>query len=75
MNDLPYPAHLFGYRCPCKACVHAEADPWSFGAQVHLCPWCGNKRCPGAVNHANPCSGSNEPGQPGSLYAQEQEPP
>lgn len=33
-----------------------------------LCPTCGNKRCPKATYHANLCSGSNEPGQPGSDY-------
>lgn len=29
---------------------------------------CGNKRCPCAAHHDNECTGSNEPGQPGSLY-------
>lgn len=33
-----------------------------------LCPTCGNKRCPGAADHDNPCSGSNAPGQAGSNY-------
>lgn len=33
-----------------------------------LCPVCGNKRCPKANNHHFECSGSNEPGQPGSAY-------
>lgn len=64
----PYPQHLFP-GCPCMACVPADADPWSFHAQMHLCPHCGNKRCPGAADHRNLCSGSNKPGQPGSLYA------
>lgn len=36
--------------------------------RLSLCPNCGNKRCPGAADHENPCSGSNEPGQQGSLY-------
>lgn len=56
------------HGCPCLACVPADADPLSFVAQMHVCPHCGNKRCPGAANHDNTCSGSNEPGQPGSLY-------
>lgn len=33
-----------------------------------VCPECGNKRCPKANDHRNPCSGSNEPGQDGSAY-------
>lgn len=33
-----------------------------------LCPVCGNKRCPHASNHDLPCTGSNEPGQTGSVY-------
>lgn len=33
-----------------------------------VCPECGNKRCPKANDHRNPCSGSNEPGQDGSSY-------
>lgn len=41
----------------------------SWGSWMALCPTCGNKRCPGAANHVNQCTGSNETGQPGSLYA------
>ena len=67
--STPYPADLFDGNCPCAACVPADADPYSFIAQVNLCPHCGHKRCPGAARHTNQCSGSNEPGQPGSLYA------
>ncbi len=33
-----------------------------------LCPTCGNKRCPKASDHRLDCTGSNEPGQPGSVY-------
>lgn len=33
-----------------------------------LCPVCGNKRCPKASDHTNACTGSNDPGQPGSIY-------
>lgn len=33
-----------------------------------VCPECGNKRCPRAAWHGNACTGSNEPGQPGSAY-------
>ena len=34
-----------------------------------VCPECGNKRCPRASYHGNACTGSNDPGQPGSFYA------
>jgi hypothetical protein len=34
-----------------------------------LCKKCGNKRCPQANDHRNACTGSNEPGQPGSAYS------
>lgn len=37
--------------------------------QMFLCAICGNKRCPHSDNHENPCTNSNEPGQPGSRYA------
>ena len=33
-----------------------------------LCPDCGNKRCPKASDSLNDCTGSNEPGQEGSIY-------
>jgi len=41
------------------------ADPFEAfmqgGSWMTLCPECGNKRCPGAVNHRFPCSHSNDP--------------
>lgn len=40
----------------------------SWHSWMTLCPECGNKRCPGAANHENECTGSNAPGQAGSLY-------
>ena len=33
-----------------------------------VCPTCGNKRCPHGTDHNLACTGSNEPGQPGSRY-------
>jgi hypothetical protein len=36
--------------------------------RMFLCPTCGNKRCPKATDHRLKCTGSNEPGQPGSIY-------
>lgn len=34
----------------------------------YACELCGNKRCPHHSDHRNACTGSNEPGQEGSLY-------
>ena len=36
--------------------------------QMIVCPTCGNKRCPHASDHRLACTGSNAPGQPGSVY-------
>jgi hypothetical protein len=47
-----------------------EEDGWPITlSRMILCPDCGNKRCPHATNHNNPCTNSNEPGQPGSRYS------
>lgn len=35
-----------------------------FVSWMALCPYCGNKRCPGALSHNNKCSNSNDPNQP-----------
>lgn len=43
------------------------ADPSSI--RMILCATCGNKRCPHATDHRHACTNSNEPGQPGSSYA------
>ena len=64
----------------CRRCVATEAqmiedlvghaDQMAHLQQtLILCPTCGNKRCPHATDHLNDCTGSNEPGQPGSVYA------
>jgi hypothetical protein len=42
-------------------------DP-RLGKMMIVCPICGNKRCPAAADHLYPCTDSNEPGQPGSVY-------
>jgi hypothetical protein len=66
-----YPTDLYS-GCPCYRCESPnwrEIIPGVPAARMCLCPQCGNKRCPAAADHDNPCSGSNEPGQPGSLYA------
>jgi hypothetical protein len=36
--------------------------------RMFLCPECGNKRCPRASDHREACTGSNDPGQAGSIY-------
>lgn len=68
-NRPRYPADLYP-GCPCFDC---DSQTWHTGfalgrMRMSLCPNCGNKRCPGAANHENQCSGSNTPGQKGSLY-------
>jgi hypothetical protein len=35
---------------------------------MRVCSLCGNKRCPHANDHRNPCTESNDAGQPGSAY-------
>jgi hypothetical protein len=32
------------------------------------CEVCGNKRCPHHTDHRLACTGSNRPGQPGSIF-------
>lgn len=64
--------------CGCFTCTkeRTDADPGEliFGRprammRMFLCETCGNKRCPGAKDHRNACTGSNDPDQKGSLYA------
>lgn len=65
-DNLPYP-DIFG-GCPCYACwdKRTPVNP-EFGFKfsvMNLCPTCGNKRCPAAMDHERfVCGGSNEPGQ------------
>jgi len=51
--------------CLCHACIKAAGIRCNW---MILCPTCGNKRCPHASDHALSCTGSNEPGQRGSVY-------
>lgn len=69
------PGEPFDY---CRRCQAAESQliedliggpHWMTGQMMILCPTCGNKRCPHATDHLNACTGSNDPGQPGSVYA------
>jgi hypothetical protein len=57
--------------CWCHKCIEGKKTRGGFplsGTRMILCPTCGNKRCPHASNHDLDCSGSNEPGQQGSVY-------
>jgi len=57
-------------QCNCRACIQTRGDTVGgmprLGAEMILCPTCGNKRCPHANDHRHACTGSNEPGQQGS---------
>ena len=80
----PYPAEAYPNGCPCFTCDSPSWPTWSerlgkepkpdrgeddlIRVRMSLCPTCGNKRCPGAKDHRNRCSGSNELGQKDSLY-------
>lgn len=65
-------------KCGCTRCLDENGEtvelfpglmvPVSSQRMV-LCATCGNKRCSHANDHRNACTGSNEPGQPGSAYA------
>lgn len=63
----------FDVDVSCAACIRCLGAP-EFGIEnpvvcrMVLCATCGNKRCPKATDHRNECTGSNEPGQPGSCY-------
>lgn len=68
-------AFTAGRECPCGTCadavsavIEAISDDWIplFHGMI-LCSECGNKRCPHAWHHDNVCTGSNEPGQTGSV--------
>jgi hypothetical protein len=39
------------------------------GMPFMVCKTCGCKRCPKATDCSLACTGSNDPGQPGSIYA------
>lgn len=69
---------MSGDACGCYACDEAiraanYAETGDFAAYICrfmiVCPTCGNKRCPRATHHGNPCTASNDPGQSGSRYA------
>jgi hypothetical protein len=63
--------------CQCLRCVTERTPTVKIGnvefpiesTRMFTCQICGNKRCPHSDDHRNTCTGSNEPGQPGSRYA------
>ena len=61
--------------CCCHRCIEANDIRAPHMPQfllnscmMILCPICGNKRCPHASDHNLECTGSNDVGQPGSIY-------
>lgn len=64
-------------RCNCLKCLRARGETVDMGGfklpvestRMIVCPTCGNKRCPQASDCSFACTGSNEPGQVGSIYA------
>ncbi|WP_144409755.1 hypothetical protein [Cupriavidus basilensis] len=67
----PSPVQSQARACGCHKCIRDKDDasgiPLALTRMV-LCPTCGNKRCPRASDHDRACTGSNEPGQEGSIY-------
>lgn len=63
-------------ECTCHRCIKEKLLGSEVGGvfvplsafQMILCPKCGNKRCPHASDHDLECTGSNEPGQAGSIH-------
>ncbi len=57
------------YCGKCHVCLDRAQDAHErlFRGMI-LCPTCGNKRCPKATEHRLECTGSNEPGQKGSVF-------
>ncbi|MNZ71319.1 hypothetical protein D3C78_896790 [compost metagenome] len=64
--DLKYKNDLFG-EIKHHDCVMCCRDSGDIPRVMILCPTCGNKRCPKALNHRMVCTRSNEPDQIGVL--------
>lgn len=56
----------------CGSCQKCRNESYLLATAMYsvpvVCPECGNKRCPKATFHKFKCTGSNEPGQTGSIY-------
>lgn len=84
MNDYITHSELFtkvkAARKCCRKCFGEDTDLYAksgfggvalvnpLGMPFMVCQTCGNKRCPKATDCALDCTGSNEPGQEGSIY-------
>lgn len=63
--------------CTCYRCLKESGETVTMGrftfpitaTRMVVCGICGNKRCPHGTDHRHACTGSNEPGQPGSRYS------
>lgn len=71
-NDERLVSKFDKYQCYCYNCNVDRLDesgrlPY-VATRMIVCPECGNKRCPHATDHNLACTGSNDPGQPGSRY-------
>ncbi len=51
-----------------QCCNRCREEAGALMLRMILCPECGNKRCQKASDHRLECTGSNEPGQAGSVY-------
>lgn len=63
-----WPAQDDCHRCWDERTRDADTKTRITSRIMFLCPTCGNKRCPKASDHRLACTGSNEPGQEGSIY-------
>ena len=64
LRDFAADAQRAEPGCGCQTCRPITMTDM----RMVLCETCGNKRCPHATDHRHACTGSNEPGQPGSSY-------
>ena len=64
----PQQGQMSGLDYDCHRCFREIGRGVSLMTKMILCPSCGNKRCPKASDHRLDCTGSNEPGQQGSIY-------
>ena len=59
--------NIFNSSVRCNTCCKKETGEYHL-FRIVVCPECENKRCPKATDHMLECTGSNEPGQEGSIY-------
>lgn len=66
LPNLGRKTNCFCYNCNVDRNTD-EGFPYVLTRMI-VCPQCGNKRCPHSTDHNLACTGSNDPGQPGSRY-------